>query len=380
MDFSEVELTDDDRAFETEARRFFTERWSTDPLDIANDHDRVPDAVRLAMAERGWVRPTASRDEGGADLTAVQSAILERVMDELRVPGTGGSELFISTLTRFASDTVKREVLPGLLSGQATICLGYSEPDSGSDMAAARTRAVRDGDEWVINGQKIYTTWGHESDYVFLLTRTGTIEEKHRGLTVFLVPMSTPGIEARPLWILGEGRTNMTFYTDVRISDDYRIGEVGAGWQVVSEPLATEHGVGDSDGLSEISGTMGIMFTNTLDRLIDFAVRWADERGKLDDPHVRRTIAEATLDLEVCRNTPGELGKPGCAAALIRNADRFIDLAAPESILSREAEGSDAAAVLAWARMYAPGTDVYGGTTEIYRNNIARGLGLPRPY
>lgn len=381
MDFSTIDLSPDDEALLGEARRFFSEHWQHDRSVIANDHERIPADLRLAMARRGWIRPRAPREEGGAGLDAVQARLLDEAQAELGVPGTGGSELFAPSLARYASDRVKREVLPRLLSGEATICIGYSEPDSGSDVAAARTRAVRDGDHWVITGQKMFTTWGHESDYVFLLARTGPVELKHASLTVFLVPMDTPGVEAAPVWVLGGGRTNVTYYTDVRVHDDFRLGPVDAGWEVVSQPLAAEHGVGsESEGVAPINGEMGVMFSRTLGKLIEFAVEWAVSRGRLQEPQVRRTLAEALLDLEVCWNAPGESGKPLSAAALIRNADRLGDMAAPESVLDRGYGGSIAAGVIAQARMHAPGADIYGGTSEIYRNNIARGLGLPRPY
>lgn len=165
---------------------------------------------------------------GRRGLDAVRARILDLLQVEYRVPRFG-NDLILSTVRKYGSDQLRATALPALESGRASFCLGYSEPDSGSDMAAARTRAVRNGDEWVINGAKMFTTYAEIADYVFLLARTGPVEEKHRSLTMFLVPMDTPGIEVKPISAMGHVGTNMTFYRDVRVPDGYRLGPVGEG-------------------------------------------------------------------------------------------------------------------------------------------------------
>src|SRR5690606_9817 len=130
--------------------------------------------------------------------------------------------------------------LPDLLRGDALVCLGYSEPDAGSDVAAVATRAVADGDEWVVDGQKMFTTMAHEARYVFLLARTSTEASKHRGLTMFLVPLDAPGVTITPVRTLGGERTNITWYDGVRIPDRCRVGEVGDGWSVMHAALVYE--------------------------------------------------------------------------------------------------------------------------------------------
>ena len=127
--------------------------------------------------------------------------------------------------------------------------LGFTEPESGSDVAAAQTRAVRDGDEWVINGQKMFTTNAQEADYVFMLTRTNPDVPKHQGLTTFLVPLRQPGVEIQPVHTLSGERTNLTFYSDVRVDDSLRIGEVDGGWDVMKVGLTLER-AGDQGGES----------------------------------------------------------------------------------------------------------------------------------
>ncbi|MEI7453205.1 MAG: acyl-CoA dehydrogenase family protein [Actinomycetes bacterium] len=387
MDFSQVELTSDQLVFEKEIRELISQNWTPNLAHIAVDHDRMPKSVRMEMSKRGWIHPELAVDAGGAGLGEIELEMITNLFDEYYIPANVSSSLLIPTLEKFGSQWLKDNVLPGIRAGELTTCLGYSEPDNGSDMAAATTRAVQDGDTWVINGQKMWTTWGNESDYVFLLTRTGAVEEKHRTLTMFLVPMNTPGVEATPVWILGGGRTNVTFYTDVIISDNFRIGPVNDGWSVMSEPLATEHGAGVvTEGVAPVNGSMGAGFSRVFQKLVDGAIQWAasrtmpDGRSRLEDPLVRAALAEAMLDLEMCWNAEGELGKPMSAEALAKQADKLADMAAPEGLLDFGVDGSIAAGIIASERQHAPGTAVYGGTTEIYRNNLARRLGLPRPY
>lgn len=384
MNFGLLELDATQAAFEAEARALLEERWTPDPYVIALDHDRPTPELVEELARRGWVHPTTSPEDGGAGLGPVEAQLLTALFDEYRVP-TYNNDLVLPTLRTHGSAELKATVLPDLASGRKSFCLGYSEPDSGSDMAAARTRATRDGDTWVINGAKMFTTYAHESDYVFMLARTGPVEDKHRTLTMFLVPMDAEGIEVQPIWAMGRVRTNMTFYRDVRISDSFRLGPVNEGWRVVSEPLAAEHGKGGPNGLEDLNGQMGAAFTRTLERLVQHTVDWAvrttgaDGRPLIEDPVVRRELATALLDIEVCWNTPGEFGKVTAAETLIRHADALADLTAPAGILDDGADGAIAHGLIGWARLFAPGTAIYGGTTEIYRNNLARGvLGLPR--
>jgi alkylation response protein AidB-like acyl-CoA dehydrogenase len=384
MNFGQLALDPSQEAFEAEARRVLEDHWTPDPHIIALDHDRPTPELVEVLAERGWVHPRTSPEDGGAGLGAVEARVLTALYDEYRVPNYN-NDLILPTLRKHGSEELRATVLPDLASGRKSFCLGYSEPDSGSDMAAARTRAVQDGDTWVINGSKMFTTYAHESDYVFMLARTGPVEDKHRTLTMFLVPMDSEGVEVQPIWAMGRVRTNMSYYRDVRIPDTYRLGPVNEGWRVVSEPLAAEHGRGDFDALEDLNGSMGAAFTRTLERLVQCTVDWAartrgaDGRPLIEDPVVRQQLATALLDIEVCWNTPGEFGKVMAAETLIRHADALADLTAPAGILAEGAEGAIAHGLIGWARLFAPGTAIYGGTTEIYRNNLARGaLGLPR--
>ena len=144
-----------------------------------------------------------------------------------------------------ADPGLRDELKPQVAKGTVRFCLGYTEPDGGSDIAGAKTRAVRDGDEWVINGQKIFTSNAQYSTHVFLITRTDPTLPKHKGLTMFLVPTSSPGFERQPLPTIGDETTNISFYSDIRLPDRYRIGEVNNGWSTLHGPLDAEHHLGE---------------------------------------------------------------------------------------------------------------------------------------
>ena len=174
-----------------------------------------------------------------------------------------------------------------MAKGTVRFCLGYTEPDGGSDIAGAKTRAVRDGDEWVINGQKIFTSNAQHATYVFLITRTDPTLPKHKGLTMFLVPTSSPGFERQPLPTIGDETTNISYYSDIRLSDRYRIGEVNNGWSTLHGPLDAEHHLGEHTSKLEDVGPGGNIVRH-LARSVEAAVRWAKDAPDGDGPTDRR--------------------------------------------------------------------------------------------
>ncbi len=235
-------------------------------------HRRLADAGFLAAA---WPAPWGGRDNIDAE------AILWEELERAGAPtdGWGTSDLVARTLALVGRDEQRDAVIPPVLAGELLICLGYSEPDSGSDAAAATTRAERDGDHWVINGQKMFTTLAHEAGYVFLLTRTNLDVRKHRGLTMFLVPMDTPGIEVTPIWTLSGERTNITFYRDVRVPDSARVGEVDGGWDVMRVALDVraepDHARGTAPGAEPV-------------RRLGGGTRWRPRAAERAGPRRRR--------------------------------------------------------------------------------------------
>ena len=181
--------------------------------------------------------------------------------------------------------------MPRVFSGHVRLCLGYTEPEGGSDVATCKTRAVRDGDSWVINGSKMFTTGAHNCQYVFLITNTDPDAPKHKSLTMFLVPLDSPGIEIQGIRTVDGDRTNIVYYSDVRVDDKYRLGEVNDGWTVVREPLNVEHGAVEAaaDGLADVSIMMhqaGFMATAADKAAAKVAEEGPDGRRLIDDGSV----------------------------------------------------------------------------------------------
>ena len=371
-------------SFRREVRAFLQQHCPAGVVRRAHDTGTMHDwGLHAALARQGWLAAEWPEDQGGQARGPWE---IQEMHDELArvgapVDGWGTSNLVAHTLARAGTEQQRAEIVPAILDGSVLCCLGYSEPDSGSDVAAASTRAARDGDDWIINGQKMFTTLAHESAYVFLLTRTNPDAPKHRGLTMFLVPMDAAGIEITPIHTLGGERTNVTFYTDVRVPDSCRVGEVDEGWSVMGVALAFER-----------NPTM----VGELDRLLHQFVEWAASvPGTLDRPATRARLVRAVADLEVARalahrmtavtatGTPGfvegSMAKLFASEALVRAAADLLDASAPVGLLEHEAVGAAADGWIEHAYRHAQVTTIYAGTSEIQRSIIAeRGLGLPR--
>ncbi len=340
--------------------------------------------VQAALAKAGLLFPAWPESHGGEGCGRVEMAALREAFHEI---GWGRhaiatTEMVGATLMRFGSDALQREALPRLARGEAICSLGYTEPEAGSDVAAARTRAVRDGDEWVINGQKMFTSGANLAQYVFLLTCTDPDAPKRRGLTMFLVPLETPGIEIQPVHTISDERTNVTYYSDVRVADRYRIGEVDQGWSVVGYALELEHGAGAYE----------------LDQrdLLKGALDWAKAKKRggmslLEDPRIRERLARVATHIEASHllgrrvlwsalegvpdPVAGPMAKFFATDHYIRDAADLADLCAPDSLL----RGSSGAGAVEFAYRLSTATSIYGGSSEIMRSLVAESsLGMPR--
>ena len=388
MDFSVMELDDDTRRFRDEVREFLDQHLTD---EVHNHEWRTGDGMHvgfhLALGQRGWIFPTWPVEEGGAGLSELQASILEQELTRRREPSItrGTTRLVAAAVRQWARDDVKAEVLPAVARGEVRMCLGYTEPDTGSDLANVKTRAVRDGDEWVINGQKMFTTGAHNCQYTFLVTRTNPDVPKHKGITMFLVPLDTPGVEIGPVHTLGGERTNMVYFDDVRVPDRYRLGEVDDGWRVVTGPLNEEHGM-DEKGptpLEESSGENRLymdVYIEALDRLEDWACApGAGGRRAADDPIVPRRLARMGANVELAKMTPGPMGRIVGVESFIQDAAEMLDLVGPLGLLPRGEDGAVADGWFEYAHRFAQGTAIYGGTTDVHRNIIAEHfLGMPK--
>jgi alkylation response protein AidB-like acyl-CoA dehydrogenase len=385
VNFSALELDEDTLAFWADARAFFDEHVT----EAVHEEERrtgngLNEDFHRALGERRWVAPRWPVDEGGLGLDNVRARIVEIELERSGVPQviSQTTPLPAIAVRMFGGEELKGDVLPGIADGSVNICLGYTEPDSGSDLAASRTRAVRDGEDWVINGQKMFTTGAQFCHYCLCLTRTDPDAPKHKGLTVFLVPLDLPGVEIRPIHTLGGERTNFVHFDDVRLPDYYRLGPVNQGWSVLQAPLAAEHGMGQKEHLAPGPGRV---YIDTARRLLEAVTTWLreqlddDGRPRLADPATRDRLARVAMEIEVSVVAPGPMARVYASEALVRAASDMLELMGPAGLVPLGGEGAVGGGVPEAVFRFAPGTRIYGGTTDIFRNLIAeQRLGLPR--
>jgi alkylation response protein AidB-like acyl-CoA dehydrogenase len=369
-------------------------------IDDREEADRFVEQWRATLAEHGLLGVSWPKEYGGAGLTKVEQVVLVEELARAGVPAMGyndtfGIKMLGGTLLRWGTEAQKRSFLPRILSGEDRWCQGFSEPGSGSDLASLSTRAVRDGDHWVIDGQKLWTSRAREADHIFLLARTNPSAPKTRGITFLLVDLRQPGIEIRPIRALsGESEFNEVFFTGATTPLDHVVGEVDGGWAVASTLLGLERG--------EEAATNPILFRAELDRLFAMAV----ERGRVADPVVRDRLADAFTRCEVMRFlglriltgvlNDGALGPEASISKLY-----WSEYHQRVTRLALDVMGADALAIDGRLPLRAYRTDdpgapntsgswvgaaynavadtIYAGTSEVQRNILAeKVLGLPR--
>jgi alkylation response protein AidB-like acyl-CoA dehydrogenase len=383
MDFTEPKNWQRIRA---EAQAFAAEHVTADMIEEElRTGDGVSRPLMEAMGRRGWIAPTWPKEEGGAGLDPFEAGVL---MDAIRAAGgptigSGTTMLPANAIRTMGSAALKAAILPGVAAGRTLICLGYTEPEGGSDVFACKTRSARDGDEWVVNGQKMFTTFAHRADYCFLLTRSDPQSRGSHGLTMLLVPMDTPGIEKQAVRTMGYERTNIVFYNDVRVSDFYRIGEPDQGLHVMRAALEAEQNVAPAAKIG---------------RLLEAARSWAsrtkDDAGEpmLDDPLVRERLARLAIDAEVTQLLGyrvaflDQLGaKPGPHAAVfgpesyVHWSKEMVELVGRSALVGWDDPEAVEGGAFEYHFRSAVASTIYGGSSEVLRSLIAeQTLGLPR--
>jgi acyl-CoA dehydrogenase len=341
------------------------------------------------MAERGWTAPTWPREYGGGGLTKAEAKILAEEMAKLRLrPALTGFGLSMigPLLLQEGSDALKREHLPAIARGKIRWCQGYSEPGAGSDLASLQTKAVRDGDVFVLNGQKVWTSYGDKADWMFILVRTDFESAKHAGITFLLMDMETPGVTVRPIRLIsGSSPFCETFLSDVRVPVRNVVGQVNGGWLLAKALLGHERTM-IADVFKE---------RDDAKRLVSVARRHvADANGRVTDAAIRHRIAQvemdqACLDLTLARSRDNAKAghKPGPESSIFkyngtelnqRRRALVVDILGPQG-LGWEGPGfseGELAATRDWLR--SRGNTIEGGTSEVQLNIIAkRVLGLP---
>ncbi|WP_319448702.1 MULTISPECIES: acyl-CoA dehydrogenase family protein [unclassified Mycobacterium] len=386
MDFSLVELSAEDAEFQSQARSFLARHLTPEVSKRASAAgDGFAEELHLAMGAEGWLeRESKGAKDGG--FTPVQRRIwdLERRRAGAPMVTWGGTMMILQAVRTHGSPELLNDLLPRVYRGEARFAMGYTEPEGGSDVATCKTRAERDGDDWIINGQKMFTSGAHNCQHIFLLTNTDPTGGRHRNLTMFLVPVDTPGIEIQGLRTIDGERSNITFYSDVRIADVFRIGEVNDGWRVLSGPLASEHGANEpaSHGLADITtmSNYATIMATVADRTAA-VVAQADSAGTrpVDDDSVALRLGRAYARIEVAQSTPGLFGRVAIAQTMRDTTPDLMDLLGSVGALPASATGAingDAEHLYRWA----PLVGIYGGTIDVFRNMIAQyvlGLGKP---
>ncbi len=377
------------------------ERWQ----GIGHIGDRVEadgfvESWRATLAANGLLGVSWPEEYGGAGLSKLEQVVLVEELAKAGVPAMGyndtfGIKMLGGTLLQWGTEKQKRHFLPRILNGDDRWCQGFSEPGSGSDLASLATSAVLDGDRWVINGQKLWTSRAREANWIFLLARTNRDAPKHRGLTFLLVDMRQPGIEVRPIKALsGESEFNEVFFSGATTPADHVVGDVDCGWAVAATLLGLERG--------EEAAVNPILFRAELDRLLAMATA----RGRASDPVVRQRLADLYARCEIMRflglriltgvlNT-GSLGPEASISKLYWSEyhQRATDLAM--EILGAGALVIEGRGPLRAYRTDDPGAPntsgswigtsynalagtIYAGTSEVQRNILGESvLGLPR--
>ena len=373
----------DDEAFRHVVRRWVAENY---PPEIRNPpkrlHWRENKVWYLKLAEKGWLAPGWPREYGGMGLSAGKQLIMIEEFERFGCARTNdhGVVMVGPLLIRYGSEAQKRSFLPKILSGEHIWCQGYSEPNAGSDLAALRTEAVLDGDHWVINGQKTWTTLATDANWMFLLARTDKAAKKQEGISFFLVPMDAPGVTVRPIINLElHDEFCETFFDNVRVPKENLVGEVNKGWTMAKALLGFERIFLGSPRQSAYA----------LIRL----KRLAEHVGCADDPLFRDRYTRLRLDLadhralyetHVAKLRRGEaLGadvsmlKVHQSELFQRITDAMMEIAGEEGGLLEPIEGNrdlHPAGLFIQARP----TSIYGGTNEIQRNILAKNvLDLP---
>jgi alkylation response protein AidB-like acyl-CoA dehydrogenase len=351
-------------------------------------HDivEVAKAWQKKKSESGWACLHWPKEYGGRGATAVERVIWQQeegVYFKLTSPFQIGEGMCGPTLMAYGSEVDKRRYLPKIASGEEIWCQLFSEPAGGSDVAGLRTRAEREGDHWIINGQKIWTSGAHYSDYGILITRTDPTVPKHKGLTMFFIDMRSRGIEVRPIkQANGMQEFNEVFFTNLRVPDKQRLGAVGDGWNVSLTTLMNERmtiGARLATGFAEIFDFCCSLMTEDGLAIDDRATRsrlasWAVKNSGLKYTSMRAISALSRGERPGPENSIGKL----VAGSMLQDIASFaMDLQGASGTLS-DPEAADAAGQFQAMLMSSPSARIAGGTDEILRNIIAeRVLGLP---
>ena len=375
----DLTLSPSEEAFRDDLRAWLTDNH---PGEAPEDRDaafQFRTDWQRRLYEAGWAGISWPKEYGGRGATLIEQAIFGEEMARARAPQPAnelGLVMGGPVLIAHGTDEQKSRYLEPILSGEEIWCQGFSEPDSGSDLASLKTRAVKSNGEWVVTGQKVWTTYAHKAKWCMLVARTDQDAPKHQGLTYFLLDMEQDAVQVRPLrQITGEAEFNELFFEEARIPDENVVGGVGNGWAVAITTLMHERaGIGAASAAS-VKIALGQL------------VELAKERGVADDPIIRQRIAQLQMETEALRlnawrglthqmkngvpGPEGSLPKLQWSAANQALTELAVEILGPE--------GLDRSSEWTYRFLRARANSIEGGTTEILKNIVAeRVLGLPK--
>jgi len=392
-------FTKEDEAFRLEVREWLKReipaRWYELSPGLWEENDEIWAIARdfdRKLAGQGWYAPSYPREYGGIEATMAQQLILGEEKSLLQAPSrfsqAVGVEFVGPTILHYGSEQQKAKYVRGIGSAELVFCLGYSEPQAGSDLGGLQTRAAEENDCFVINGQKIFTTFAHLADYCWLAARTDPGAPKHEGISMFVVDMKTPGITVRPLINIADSHSfNEVFFDEVRVPKDALVGEKNRGWYYLTTALNYERG-----GIIRLPATLTAM----LEDLVKYVRETSNAGGVLaDDPHVQQRLAEMATEIEICRLLSyrvADLVDRGMSPAyetseaflfgneLLRSfAKTAGEILGPYGQLAKKCKLAPLRGVIQGLYLDTVGTGIGAGSSEIQRNIIALlGLGLPR--
>jgi alkylation response protein AidB-like acyl-CoA dehydrogenase len=384
MDFRD---TPAEAEFRAEVRAWLTDNlppgWPENRPKEQTAEEELRREWQRKLYEAGWAGLSWPTEYGGRGASLIEQVIFNEESARVRAPtpiNVIGLYMAGPTIIAWGTEEQKGRYLQPLLSGEEIWCQGFSEPGAGSDLGAVRTRAVREGDEYIVNGQKVWTSYGHIADFCILVTRTDPEAAKHAGLTYLLAPMKQDGVSVRPLvQITGDPEFNEVFFDDARVPVENRLGEEGDGWKIAMTTLLHERGT--------MSFGLQVMSQITLSRLVELA----QKLGRSDDPWVRDKLAGFQLEVDALRFTnmravskmaKGSPGPEGSMAKLVWErvqqamGEFAMELLGPDGQLL---EGGQDDGFWQYVYLRGRGHTIEAGTTEILKNIVAeRVLGLPR--
>ncbi|MFT7021448.1 MAG: alkylation response protein AidB-like acyl-CoA dehydrogenase [Rhodococcus sp. (in: high G+C Gram-positive bacteria)] len=378
-----VELTEAQLTLQKQLRDYFSDLVSDHDAEVmmTERHGETYRKIIKKMGSDGWLGVGWPEEFGGHGFGDVEQSIFVNEAARADIPLPAVTLQTVGpTLQKYGNDTQKAKFLSAILAGDVHFAIGYTEPEAGTDLAALETTAVRDGDEYVVNGQKIFTTGGHDADYIWLAVRTGAPDSRHRGISMLIVDTTDPGYSWTPIITCdGAHHVNATYYNDVRVPVDMLVGEENAGWRLITTQLNHERVMLGPAG--RIAGLLVRLRT------------WARAHGLLDEPDVRRTLGEVhatfrineLLNWQVASSTADAVDVADASATKVFATERIQWVGRlAEELIGRHGNPADpdTAALMAWLDKQVKRNLVItfgGGVNEVMRELIATsGLGLPR--